>query len=252
MPAMWRSAILCAVMLAAWPASAADDDRCAESYEAAQLKRLDRRLIDARRELIACMAEGCPDVARRHCSEWLIEVERDIPTVVFAFVDERGARREDVRVSVDGELVAETLDGGAVPLDPGEHWVAFEPAGGAAVERRYTLLTGEKNRKILVSLRAPVRPAPAPPAVAPSPDPVDEPAPSVHPATWALGGLTLAGFGVFAGFGLHSIALEDCQNVCTDDQVDSIVSERIVADVGLGVGAAALAATVLVAVLTYE
>jgi hypothetical protein len=74
----------------------------------------------------------------------------------------------------------------------------------------------------------------------------------VHPATWALGGLTLAGFGVFAGFGLHSIALEDCQNVCTDDQVDSIVSERIVADVGLGVGAAALAATVLVAVLTYE
>jgi len=43
--------------------------------------------------------------------------------------DTTGADTLAVRVTIDGQLLAETLDGKAVPIDPGEHVVRFELAG---------------------------------------------------------------------------------------------------------------------------
>jgi hypothetical protein len=77
----------------------------------------------------------------------------------------------------------------------------------------------------------------------------------VHWATWPLGGLALVGAGLFAGFGIHSITLESCADrptKCTPEERDRIVTERLVADVSLGVGGGLALATILVAALTYE
>jgi hypothetical protein len=245
------AALVVAAPLRAQPAPDAKS-QCAASYQAAQERRLDGHLLAAKAELIACMAEDCPAVARTQCGEWLAEVERDLPTVVLAFVDTAGISRADVRVRLDGAPFAETLAGQALPLDPGPHVFVFEPAGGPPVEERATILAGEKNRKVMVAMPRPAPPPPPVPLPVPSPEPPPDEQPSVHPATWVLGAVSLTGFGFFAGFGIHSLALEDCAPVCTDDEVDSIQRERIVADVGLGVGLAGLAATILVAVFTYE
>jgi hypothetical protein len=249
-----RCCLACIVFLTVVAARAepvADDPKtaCAESYQAGQERRLEGRLLAAKAELIRCMADACPEVARMQCGEWLAQVERDVPTVVLEYVDAAGRSRTDVSVRVDGQPFAAALDGQALPIDPGPHEFVFEPSAGPPVEERLTILAGEKNRRVT----ALVPRAPPPPSVAaPSPEPPPEESPSVHPSVWALGGVSIVGFALFAGFGLHSISLEGCAPTCSDDEVGDIRTERIVADVGLGVGLAGLAATVLVAVLTYD
>jgi hypothetical protein len=216
-------------------------ERCSARYVAGQELKAASRLLEAAEALRACVVDACADFVRDDCAKWLDEVERATPTVVPRFVDEDGKDAIEVRVLVDDELLAERLDGRPLALDPGEHRFRFERAGARAVERRFTIASGEKNRTLLVTMTP--RPAPAPSAA-------DEG--GVHPAAWVLGGVSLVGFGVLIGFGVHSLTLEDCAPSCSQDQVDDIELERALADVGLGVGVAALGAAVLVAVLADD
>jgi hypothetical protein len=228
---------------------AADKAQCAADYQSAQELRLDKRLLDARTALLACMKEHCPQVAKSHCSEWLAEVEKATPSVVLKFVDGAGTTRSDVRVTVDGKVLTDSLDGSALEIDPGKHSFRFEPAGGDALERELVVAEGQKSQPLSVSLAGPdaEQPGDAPP-VASTRDGA-----GVHPATWAVGALSLVGFGVFAGLGINSLKLaDDCSPMCTDEEVDEISVQRLAADVGLGVGVAALAATIAIAVVTYD
>jgi hypothetical protein len=226
--------------------SAHAQSECVESYEGAQELRAAGRLREARAALHRCI-DGCSGAPRKDCSEWLDDVERAIPTVVLDFVDAHGRSRSDVRVTVDGETVAEQLDGRAIALDPGARTFVLEPSGQAPVTRRFTLLEGDKRRKIAVSLaRSPKAATPDPPTKPPP----DRGWAAPHWSTWALGGVALVGFGLFAGFGIHSLELEDCADTCSDDQVDRIRDERVAADVGLAIGATALAAALVVGLVT--
>jgi len=227
------------------PALAQDDDEkqvCKEAYEAAQERRLEKRLIEAREQLHACVQDACPAFVRKDCATWLDEVERAIPTVVLRFVDETGAERNDVTVTVDGKVLVDTLDGGAVAVDPGPHAFVFEPAGGEAVTREITVVEGDRLREVAVDRSPP--PLPVPP---PAPPPVVE-APSVHPAAWILYGTSAAALGAFIGLGVHSLSLEDCKPNCTDDQVDDVVLFRALADVSLGVSALSLGGAIWITV----
>jgi hypothetical protein len=245
-PSRIAAPLVAAVLSLAATAAAEPEDpklRCKASYEAAQELRLAGKLRDAKEQLRICMASECSEVARVDCGRWLGEVEAATPTVVLELVDGSGQSVESVRVTLDGAPVADRLDGRPLEIDPGMHVFVFEPPGVPAIERRVNVLTGEKNRKVVARLAPP--PQPAAPAQA------DE-GWSVHPATWVLGAGSLVGFGVFAGFGAHSIVLEECGPECSTDVQSQIDAERIVADVGLTVGAVAAAATLLVAVLTYD
>jgi hypothetical protein len=75
---------------------------------------------------------------------------------------------------------------------------------------------------------------------------------SVHPGVWALAGVSLAGFSLFAGFGGHSLSLESCAPACTDGEVRRIVTERAVADAGLALGAAALVGSAISFGVTFR
>ncbi|WP_437663463.1 hypothetical protein [Sorangium sp. So ce1182] len=143
---------------------------CAAAYERAQGLRRDGKLIAAREALIACSQPTCPAAAVADCGPWLAEVEKSLPSVVIAARDAGGRERLDVRVLVDGRLLAAALDGKALPVDPGPHTFRYEPAGGPAVEERVLIREGEKNRAITVILGAPPGGAP------PSPRPIVAPA----------------------------------------------------------------------------
>ena len=47
-------------------------------------------------------------------------------SVVPAAKDKKGRDIVDVKVSIDGKVVTETLDGKALPVDPGVHTFRFE------------------------------------------------------------------------------------------------------------------------------
>jgi hypothetical protein len=111
--------------------------------EAAQTLRQSGKLDAARQQLRACVAAACPAVLRDDCAQRLDELQRAQPTVVFDVKDAAGHDVATVRVSVDGRLVAERVDGTAMPLDPGEHEVRFD-AAPAAREEGSSPLSGQR------------------------------------------------------------------------------------------------------------
>ncbi|WP_437972047.1 hypothetical protein WMF04_23395 [Sorangium sp. So ce260] len=227
---------------------------CAAAYERAQGLRRDGKLLAAREALIACSQPTCPAAAVADCGPWLAEVEQSLPTVVIAARDARGRERLDVRVLVDGRLLASALDGKALPVDPGPRTFRYEPASGPAVEERVLIREGEKNRALTVILGAPAAgasaspphavPPPAapplassaapPPAASASPPPHASPPPAAPPPAapaspshaapaepvvpglvWASGAVGAAGLAVFTVAGALSLSAEaDLRATC--------------------------------------
>jgi hypothetical protein len=179
---------------------------CDAAYRQTQISRRAGKLLDARKQALACGASACPEADKTDCVKWLAELDANLPTVVFAVQDTAGADTLKVRVSVDGTALGETLDGKAVALDPGSHKLRFEIAGADAIEQNIVILEGQKNRRIEISFKKqealppspPTMPA-APPTSPPSPG--DE-APQRSVAPWVIGGVGLAGLavgGILAG-----------------------------------------------------
>ena len=91
-------------------------EACFSAAEQAQPLMKQRKLRAARRYLQVCAREECPRAARTDCRNWLADVTRAEPTLVFVAREERpdgeSSAVEDVRVSVDGEVIVPArLDG---------------------------------------------------------------------------------------------------------------------------------------------
>ncbi|XXX77557.1 hypothetical protein WMF30_02115 [Sorangium sp. So ce134] len=240
-----------ALLLAGAPALAQGDDEkaaCLAKHEEAQVSQQAGRLLEARDALLACARPSCPALLRSDCASWLSAVGREIPSVVISAESKRGDET-DVRVLIDGQPVAEALDGMEIEVDPGKHVFRFELPPHAPIER--TLLIREHERGRPVSVFFGERPASAPPpaAHAPSRPPAGvRPAPGVRPvpiAVYVLGGSALAAAGLFAGFGAAGMAerrslQEGCAPFCDDAQVQPVRNRFLIADLSLaaGVGAA--------------
>jgi hypothetical protein len=239
-----------ALAAASRPAAADDDTHaCIVASDEAQRLRDESKLTAARDHFLRCARDACPDPIRKDCSEWLDDVERRLPRVVFEARDAAGTDLVHVRAFVDGVVVAEALDGRAVAIDPGVHRFRFEVGESAPVEEVVVVREGEKEKHV----RAVFYPAPAP-AKARAPA-ASEAGPGTGPPVLAL---TLAGVGVaalggFAYFGLTGQSdkndLEDgCAptRTCDLDDVARARDRLIVADVLLGVGIVALGAATVV------
>ena len=169
-------------------ARADSKQECAAAYEKTQALSESGHLLDARREAVTCSASTCSIYVVKDCAQWLADIDKSLPTVVFAIENAAAINLLAVRVTVDGQPVAEALDGKPVPLDPGEHVVRFEMLGSEPVEQKVTLQMGAKNRVLTASFKPtpppppPTPPAPvAPPRVKPlpaSPPPVASPPPA--------------------------------------------------------------------------
>jgi hypothetical protein len=239
--------LLVLLTLPATPARAdarGDKQACADAYEQGQRLRRDRALLESRVRFVTC-SRVCPPALQAECTGWLDEVNRALPTVVLAARLADGSDLVDVHVQLDGRPFVDRLDGKAVELDPGQHTFSFHAAQTEAIEQRIVVREGEKERALTVVLGSTPRVA----ALSPPPGaPVTRPIPV---AVWALLGLGAAGLGMFAGFGLagrseQSSTLDACRPACSPTLANGVLEKYRVADVSLGVAAAAVAAATVI------
>ena len=247
-----RAIVLAAVLLAPGVAhaDATEKTACADAANRGQMLRDEGRLKDARALLTRCAQPTCPSVVRTSCTEWLSDLDQHAPTIVLRAMAD-GQPITDVRVTSDEEPLASSLGDKPVAIDPGSHTLRFTYAGQEKAER-VVVKEREKNRVILVRFTSP---APEPPPVkeGPAAQPLpakDPPAADVESrpvptGVWVLGGVSLLALGSFAYFGYSArheldVLRDTCAPTCAESDKDAAHQRAVVADVSLGVGAAAL------------
>jgi len=231
------------------PGAQAEDAQaaCIAAHESAQQQRQRGKLALAKQELERCSRDDCPTLIATDCAKWWAEVQAALPSVIVT-------APSGAEVRIDGQVVAEVASGREQVLDPGEHVITATLEGHEPFERRITLAKGERGVEVTVVLAPSPEPAPppAPGPVAPpaAPPPAEPTGPSAW--TWVVGGIGLAGMGVFAGFAISGLMRRgdlddlDCKPACPQEDVDAMSRDFLVADVALGVGLAGLVvATVL-------
>lgn len=218
--------------LAPAAAQADETERCIAAHVEGQRLRRDGKLRAARDAFVACSKPSCPGVLIEECGGLLAGVEAAVPTVVFEASDDEGNDVADARVVAGGRILASRFDGKGIEIDPGEYKLRFERSGAKPIEQTIVIREGDKARKIAVQFQ---------PAEAP------ETKRTISPAVWATGGVGLLGLGLFAGLAGAGFAkrtdLDDsgCKPHCNPDDVDTIRSLFLGADISLGIGAASLA-----------
>ncbi|MBX3217578.1 MAG: hypothetical protein KF850_36440 [Labilithrix sp.] len=246
--------ILVAALLGVTPRVARANEKqvCVTASEQAQQLRNAGKLSEAREQLAVCGRNECPKLVQHDCAEWMREVLAILPSVVPGAKDAKGRDLVDVRVSIDGKVVTEALDGKAIGVDPGVHTFRFETEGAEAVEEKVVVRQGEKNRIVAVTF--------APPAESREPwggaRPKDEGAGAPPIAAYVTGGAGVLALGaaLFVGLGASADARDlrgTCAPNCAQGDVDDIESRYVIAGVVAGLGGAALAAAVVL-FLTHD
>jgi hypothetical protein len=195
---MTRSFWLLAAATAALTPSTARSDgtpiaTCSDNYTHAQILRNEHKLLQARDALRVCAQTSCKDFIVKDCTMWLDQVQASLPSVVPVATDEAGNDVANVRVSMDGVILLQKIEGSSVEVNPGSHTFTFEAAGGTRIDKQIVVSEGEKNKRIAVSVArvgaqpaAPISTSPAAPAPASSlPPTVSAPLPATGPAATA-------------------------------------------------------------------
>lgn len=214
--------------IAAQPAAKPSEQRCLAAYEQGQRLRLKHALVAARAELLLCAREPCPASFRPECLQWFDQVQLLVPSVIIHVDGDPAAT--DVRVSIDGVIVAQRLDGTPIEVDPGEHVFRFEPRGREAIEQKVLINEGQKARLITI----PARPLAVPPPRANR----------TSWTPWVFAGISGVALGSFAYFGATGMAqrheLDLCHPACDQADIDSTHRRFLVADASLAISAITL------------
>jgi hypothetical protein len=234
--------------------AAGEGNVCTTSYEKAQYLRRDKKLRAARKELITCSQATCPGAIVSDCTQWMSEVDKIIPSVVFDARDSKNQSLADVKVSMDGEVLQSKLDGTAVQVDPGTHTFHFEMADGTSGDQQVLVLEGEKARVITYSV--PVTPGGG--STEPPKNQPDQPSSGGSKTlAYVVGGVGVASLavGIIVGAMGSSQASSDkstggCAPNCSDDEVSSIKTKLIVSDIFIPVGIVGIGAGVALYLLS--
>jgi hypothetical protein len=276
----WVSAALVASVVTAIPAVAhADDATCVAASENDVALRKQNKLREALKQLLVCAAPSCPAEVKTECDRRLVVLTAALPSLVLRATDGAGNDLVAVSVKLDGVLLVTSLDGRAVPVDPGRHVLTFEAAGKPSVEKTILLAEGEKARQVMAVMGAPVvvsAPATLVPLVPPGVDasissgtsglllPESSTVGSTRLIGFVVGGVGVAGLivgGVFGGlaFSKSSDSKKECNGPggsCTGNTNPAAKSDSqtagTFADVSTGmfIAGGALVATGVVLVLT--
>jgi len=217
-----RAALLACAAFAVTTAALAQEptkDECIAANEEAQSLQRSGHLRGARDRLRLCTSHACPGAVREDCAARIHDVEEALPSVVLAARDAAGADLVEVRVTLDGEPLASTLDGKAIDVDPGEHAFGFVAPDGARVDERVVVREGERRRVVEARFASPPAATtatalgPTGPAQAPAPPPpadhASAPGRSQRILAIVAGGLGVAALGVGTYFGLHAKSTYD-------------------------------------------
>lgn len=245
-------AALLATSLPVTAFAAEDGAACASAYEKAQYLRRDKKLRAAHKELLICSQTSCPAAVVGDCTQWLAEVEKGTPSVVFDARDSKGQSVPDVKVYMDNELLQSKLDGTAVQVDPGTHTFRFEPAVGTASEQQVLVLEGEKTRVITFTLTGPGTGGEQGGGTQ-SGNP-EQPSSGSGMKTVGLvvagvGVAALAGGIIFGAMGSSQASSDKnaggCAPNCSDDEVSSIKTKLLISDILIPVGIVGIGAGVV-------
>jgi hypothetical protein len=238
----------CLVALTSSPAYAIDRAACNDAFEAAQKLRDSGKLVETRKRLAECSRPECT-IVRADCARWEAELVEAVPSVVVHAHDEAAGDVVDVRVAIDGVVVATELNGRPIDIDPGVHHFTFERAGSRPAETQVMIATGEKNRQVRIELKPLVTPPPA--VLPPPPDHSRDALPPsalrpVPTSVWILGGVTVVGLASFAGWAIRGevdfTGLENsCGHSCQPSRVTPVKTEMAAADISLAIAVAAAA-----------
>jgi hypothetical protein len=198
---------------------------CLSAYDKSVALRTDHKLRAARAQLLVCAAANCPVDVRKECVRRVDELNEAMPTIVFEAKDAAGNDLGAVKVTMDGEAIAERSEGTAISLDPGAHSFTFETAGQAPVTKQWVIRQGEKDRREIVqfgSASAPASPAqgtapeaPLPPASTPPPDQASHGVGAQRTVAIVAAGVGVVGVAVGTLFGLQSMSKHrDAENAC--------------------------------------
>jgi hypothetical protein len=240
-----------AVAMASFAVSAAaradTKAECAKAYESSQEQKGQGHLREARQNLVTCSQSACPGFIKKDCAKWLSEVENLMPSVVFSAKD-GGKDVTDVSVSLGDEVLAQSLDGHAVDMDPGTHTFVFESAKYGRKEVEVLVKEGKKAQSVEVQFAIEK-------SEAPRPDTNDgdrgttgistEESSGRKTIAYVLAGVGAVGLGGFAYFALsgksdqNGLACADTKT-CTDSDLDPIKKKYLYADISLGVGVVSL------------
>ena len=128
-----------AIALAADPTTA----DCLAASDASLKSGNEHKLRAERSQLLVCAAPSCPADIRKDCVSRVDELNGQIPTIIFAARDlSTSSDLSAVRVTMDGEVLAERLEGTALSIDPGEHTFLFETSGQAGVTKKLVIRQG--------------------------------------------------------------------------------------------------------------
>lgn len=179
---------------------------------------------------------------------WLDEIRTSMPSLSVSVTDVDGCDVTKATVAVDGEVIATSLDGRALSIDPGVHVLRVELADGRVSEQRVVLNEGEKARRHVVSFAArgvtcghatSSTSAPVGPVTASS-----EPHGQTPLMTYVLGGVGIAALAVGGGFEIVGFsdraAFDACRPRCSSESVDGWRTKFIVGDVFIGLGLVSL------------
>ncbi len=227
---------------------------CAGSYERAQLMMKNRKLIDAGRELDACLA-NCPGALKRDCEKWSAEQTHALASVELEVRDEKGMALRAARVEVDGRALSPDQSLTSLTIDPGTHVLRVTVLGRDAQEVTVALSAGEKARRVAVVFASMKVLPPSPP---PSPSLLKAPRKRRIPATaYVLGGVALASTIVGGALVLHGIAKRSelastcgVNGGCSPSELDGVRAEWLWGGIALGTGGAAFGVAALVFALT--
>ena len=123
-------------------------ESCGAALQASQRLQGEGRLQAARAELVACLSAGCSGPIRSDCERRQATLTEIIPAVVLVAKDEASHDLTSVRVTMDGQPLAERIDGSPIPVDPGPHRFVFEAAGFRRIET--TMVARERNQRTRV------------------------------------------------------------------------------------------------------
>jgi hypothetical protein len=236
---------------------------CLAATESSLKLKNEHKLRAARSQLLVCAAPSCPSDVRADCTHGVDELNAQVPTVIFAGKDASGADLNAVKITMDGEVLAPSLEGVALAVDPGEHTFTFETAGQPPVTKKLTIQQSQKDRHEAIVFAAPpavVAPpptvtAPAPPPALPPPEPppptAKTPLGTQKILAIVAGGVGVVGLGLGGAFG--AIAVSDkssaksacpgatCANQAGSDKWSSAAIAGNISTIGFIVGGVGVA-----------
>lgn len=216
---------------------------CVSASTHGQVERDRGQLLSARAQFRACAQPACPGVVQKSCAEWLVELERRIPSVVVRVSEPNEHDILGASVAIDGATAA--CDGRPVQLDPGTHTILASAPGWTSSERTFLLAEREQSRLLLLELHRPQTDAALQAHAVAAPAHEDARF-RVPVGSGVLGGVGIAGvvgFAVLFVAAKHQLSLlrRDCSPDCAPVRSERGRDYALAADLSLGIGVAALA-----------